>query len=67
MLGIEASLIRPPSPQPPPPVVESVGAGVAEDSADEVSVTASLVVPSYPPGGVVPDGQARDSEFSARA
>jgi hypothetical protein len=61
MLGIEASLIRP----PPPPVV------VAQDSTDEVSVTAPLMRPSYPQGGemsaVEPDGQARNPEVFARA
>jgi hypothetical protein len=69
MLGIEASLIRPPLP-PPPPVVETAGAGVAQDTADVVFVTAALVGPSYPPGevlAVVPDGQARNPEFLARA
>ncbi len=58
MLGIEASLIR-----PPPPVV------VAQESTDAVFVAASLVCPSYPPGGevsaVVPDGQARYPEVFA--
>jgi hypothetical protein len=68
MLGIEASLIRP----PPPPAIEIAGAGVAQESADEV-----FVGPSYPPGGpsypsgevsaVAPDGQARNPEVFARA
>jgi hypothetical protein len=60
MLGIEASLIRPPA--PPPPVVESAGAGVAQEATDAVFVTAKLVCSSYPPGevsAVEPDGQAR--------
>jgi hypothetical protein len=64
MLGIEASLI-----QPPPPVVESAGAGVAQEATDAVFVTAPLVRPSYPPGevsAVVPDGQTRDPEIFAR-
>jgi hypothetical protein len=64
MLGIEASLI-----QPPPPVVESAGAGVAQEATDAAFVTAPLVWPSYPPGevsAVVPDGQARDPEILAR-
>jgi hypothetical protein len=60
MLGIEASLIR-----LPPPVV------VAQEPTDVVFVAAPLVCPSYPPGGevspVVPDGEARDPEFLARA
>jgi hypothetical protein len=67
MLGIEASLIRPPS----PPVVETVGAGVAQETTDTVFATALLVGPSYPPDGevlaVVPDGQARHPEFFVRA
>jgi hypothetical protein len=66
MLGIEASLIRPP---PPPPVVETADAGVAQESTDEIFVTAPLVGPSYPPGevlAVVPDGQERNSEVFAR-
>ncbi len=61
MLGIEASLIRP----PPPPVVETAGAGVAQETTDAV-----LVVPSYPPGevsAVAPDGEARNPEVFARA
>jgi hypothetical protein len=70
MLGIEASLIGPPPP-PPPPVVETVDADVAQETTDAVFVAASLVCPSYPPGGevsaVVPDGEARDPEFLARA
>jgi hypothetical protein len=61
MLGIEASLIRP----PPPPVVETVGAGDAQETMD-----APLVGPAYPPGGevlaVVPDGQAGNPEIFAR-
>jgi hypothetical protein len=64
MLGMEASLIRPPS--PPPPVVETAGAGVAQESMD-----APLVALSYPPGGevldLVPDGQERHPEVFARA
>ncbi len=60
MLGIEASLIRP----PPPPIV------VAQDSTDGVFATVPSVRPSYPPGGevsaVVPDGEARDPEVFAR-
>jgi hypothetical protein len=67
MLGIEASLIRPPA--PPPPVVDGAGAGVAQEATDAVFVTAPLVRPSYPPGavlGVVPDGQTRDPEIFAR-
>jgi hypothetical protein len=59
MLGIEASLIR-----PPPPVV------VAQDPADAVSVTVPLVRPSYPPGeesAVMPDGEAPNPEVFARA
>jgi hypothetical protein len=60
MLGIEASLIR------PPPVVEIAVEGVAQESADDV-----FVCPSYLAGGevsaVVPDGEARNPEFFARA
>jgi hypothetical protein len=73
MLGIESSLIRPPPPPPsplPPPVVETAGAGVAQESTDEAFVTAPLVCPSYPPGGVsavVPDGEACDPVVFARA
>ncbi len=67
MLGIEASMLRP----PPPPPVEAVGAGVAQETTDAVIVTAPLVCPSYPPGdevsAVVTDGQARDPEVLARA
>jgi hypothetical protein len=67
MLGIEASLIRPPS----PPVVETVGAVVAQETTDTVFATALLVGPSYPPDGevsaVVPDGQARHPEVFARS
>jgi hypothetical protein len=67
MLGIEASLLRP----RPTPVVESAGAGVAQEPTDKVSVTAPLVRPSYPPGGemsaVAPDGQAQNPEVFARA
>jgi hypothetical protein len=62
MLGIEASLIRPP---PSPPVV------VAQEPTNEVFAAAVLVRPSYPPEGevlaVVPDGQARVPEVFARA
>jgi hypothetical protein len=66
MLGIEASLLRPPPPPlPPPPVV------VAQEPTGEVSVTAPLVRPSYPPGGevsaVAPGGQACNPEVFARA
>jgi hypothetical protein len=57
MLGIEASLIRP----PPPPVF-----GVAQETTDAVFVTEALERLSYPPGAevvaVVADGQARDPE-----
>jgi hypothetical protein len=67
MLGIEASLIRPPPLPPPPPVVESAGEGVAQEPADAVFVTANLVPPSYPPGCAMSDGQARDPEFFTRA
>jgi hypothetical protein len=60
MLGIEASLIRPPL----PPFV------VAQELTDEVLATAALVLPSYPPGdevsAVVPDGPARNPEVFAR-
>jgi hypothetical protein len=63
MLGIEASLIRPPPPPPPPlPVV------VAQDAADAVFVTAPLVCPSYPPGEAlaeVPDREAGNPEVFA--
>jgi hypothetical protein len=67
MLGIKASLIRP----PPPPIVEIAGADVAQELADAVFVAAPLVCPSYPPGGevpdAVPDGQARVPEVFAQA
>jgi len=60
MLGIEASLIRPPL----PPVV-----GVAQETTDAVFVTEALERPSYPPGAevvaVMADGQARDPEVFA--
>jgi hypothetical protein len=60
MLGIEASLIRP----PPPPVI------VAQETADVVSVTAPLVCLSYPPSGevlaLVPDDETRHPEFFGR-
>jgi hypothetical protein len=68
MLGIEASLIRPPP--PPPSVVETMGAGVAQESTDAVFATENLVHPSHPPGeasAVVPDGQAGNPEVFARA
>ncbi len=62
MLGIEASLLRP----PPPSVVETVDAGVAQEPADAV-----FVRPSYSPVSevlaVVPDGEARNPEVFARA
>ncbi len=58
MLGIEASLIR-----PPPPVVETAGAGVAQETADEVFVA----TPSYPPDGEVPDGQVLFPQVFAQA
>jgi hypothetical protein len=61
MLGIEASLIR-----LPPPVVETVGVGVAQETTDAVFVEAPLVRPWYPPGelsAVVQDGQAGNPEF----
>jgi hypothetical protein len=64
MLGIEASLIR------PPPVVESAGADVAQEITDAVSVIAPLVGPSYPPdevSAVAPDGQVPYPEVFARA
>ncbi len=59
MLGIKASLIR-----PPPPVV------VEQETTDAGFVAEALERPSYPPGevsAVVPDGEARDPEFLARA
>jgi hypothetical protein len=59
MLGIKASLIR-----PPPPVV------VEQETTDAGFVAEALERPSYPPGevsAVAPDGEARDREFLARA
>jgi hypothetical protein len=67
MLGIEASLIRPPA--PPPPVVESAGAGIAQEATDDVFAAAPLVHPSYSPGevsAVVADGEAGNPEIFAR-
>jgi hypothetical protein len=69
MLGIEALLLRPPLPSPPPPFVETAGADVAQEPTDEVSVTAALVGPLYPLGevsAVAPDGQVPYPEVFAR-
>jgi hypothetical protein len=70
MLGIEASLIRPP-PSLPPPVVENEGAGITQETTDAVFVAAPLISPSYPPGseapGVVPGGQVLHPEIFSRA
>ncbi len=69
MLGIEGSLIRPPP--APLPVVETADADAAQETTEEVFVTADLFCPSYPPGGemagVVSDGEARNPGFFARA
>jgi hypothetical protein len=64
MLGIEASLIRPPSPAP---VGETAAAGVAQETTDQVVVTAPLVCPSDPPDGEVPEGQVPYPDAFARA